>query len=108
MLPARAAPTVPNRITYVSSADSAVFQKRVLIRAFTESNEMNNRNIYSSLINALGRMADRIDHDVVLRTNRLYTLADSQQRKFLDAMSVEIFGESLKTLFEWSDESIPE
>jgi hypothetical protein len=90
--------TVPNEIAYVGSADSAVFQKRVLIRAFTESNEMNNRDIYSSLINALGRMADRIDHDVVLRTNRLYTLADSQQRKFLDAMSIEIFGKRLKDL----------
>ena len=46
----------------------------------------------------LGRMADRIDHDLVPRTNRLYTLADSQQRKFLDAMSIEIFGKRLKDL----------
>ncbi len=95
---------MPNENRLCRFRVEAVFKKRVLIRAFTESNEMNNRDIYSSLINALGRMADRIDHDVVLRTNRLYTLADVQQRKFLNAMSVEIFGKELKDLFEWSDE----
>ncbi|MGA8479416.1 MAG: hypothetical protein WB696_15790 [Chthoniobacterales bacterium] len=37
-------------------------------------------------------------YDVQLRTKKLYDLADDQQRKFLNAMSVEIFGKNLKDL----------
>jgi hypothetical protein len=43
-------------------------------------------------------------HDVQLRTKKLYDLADDQQRKFLNAMSVEIFGMWLKDLLGWSEE----
>ena len=85
--------------------------------AYTEENQaktkqqkqMNEQQkIYKTLVDALQGMQSKPGHDVHLMTKKVYDLADRQQRKFLDAMSVEIFGESLKTLFEWSDESIPE
>jgi hypothetical protein len=66
---------------------------------------MNNEKIYNTLINALQDMQRiKLGHDVHLKTKKLYDLADDQQRKFLDAMSVEIFGKGLKGLFEWSDD----
>jgi len=68
---------------------------------------MSNNERYNTLINALQdmqRMHVNPGHDVQLRTKKLYDLADTQQRKFLNAMSVEIFGKGLKDLLGWSEE----
>jgi len=66
---------------------------------------MSNNDRYNTLINALQDMQRKIiAHDVHLGTKKLYDLADDQQRKFLNAMSIEIFGKGLKDLFEWPDE----
>lgn len=62
---------------------------------------MTNNERYNTLINALQdmqRMHVNPGYDVQLRTKKLYDLADDQQRKFLNAMSVEIFGKNLKDL----------
>jgi len=66
---------------------------------------MNNSERYATLINALQDMQRKnIGYDVQLRTKKLYDLADDQQRKFLNAMSVEIFGKGLRELLGWSEE----